>query len=72
MAEKHETVKLVRDAISRLSPEAREVVMLRDIEGYSYEEISEITGLGIGTVKSRINRARSQLREMLKEVYDVK
>lgn len=63
--EKRETARAVRDAIARLSPEAREVVELRDIEGYTYEEIAEMTGLEIGTVKSRLNRARNQLRELL-------
>ncbi|MBQ2765733.1 MAG: sigma-70 family RNA polymerase sigma factor [Clostridia bacterium] len=70
MSEKRETVRLVRDAIAKLSPDAREVVELRDIQGYSYEEIAEMTGLGIGTVKSRLNRARSHLRELLAAVHD--
>ena len=69
MAEVRERVKIVRDAIARLSPEAREVVELRDIEGYSYEAISEMTGLEIGTVKSRLNRARRHLKQLLLEVY---
>ncbi len=69
MAEKREQIKLVRDAIARLSPEAREVVELRDIEGYSYEVISEMTGLEVGTVKSRLNRARLRLKELILEVY---
>ncbi len=68
MLEKRETVNAVREAISRLSPEAREVVELRDIDGFSYEEIAEMTGLEIGTVKSRLNRARAQLRAMLAEI----
>lgn len=70
MFEKHETVRLVRDAITKLSPEAREVVELRDIEGYSYDEIAEMTGIEIGTVKSRLNRARGHLRELLAAVRD--
>lgn len=70
MFEKHETVRLVRDAITKLSPEAREVVLLRDIEGYSYDEIAAMTGLEIGTVKSRLNRARGHLRELLAAVRD--
>ena len=44
---------------------ADEVILLRDIEGYSYEEIAEMLTLEIGTVKSRINRARKQLRNFL-------
>lgn len=63
-----ETVTAVRSAIERLSGEQREVIMLRDIEGYSYEEISDMLGLEIGTVKSRLNRARNHLKELLKEL----
>ena len=52
-----------------LSAEQREVVRLRDIEGYSYEEISEMLDIEIGTVKSRLNRARLNLKQMLAPVY---
>jgi len=65
--ETSETVQAVRRAIASLSSEQREVIILRDIEGYSYEEIAEMLGLGIGTVKSRINRARANLKELLAE-----
>jgi RNA polymerase sigma-70 factor (ECF subfamily) len=47
----------------------REVVILRDIQGLSYEEIAEITNLSIGTVKSRINRGRKHLQNLLKNIY---
>lgn len=67
MTEKREVINNVRSAIARLSPEAREVVELRDIQGFSYDEIAEMTGLEVGTVKSRLNRARGQLRELLLE-----
>ncbi|SVC36052.1 uncharacterized protein METZ01_LOCUS288906, partial [marine metagenome] len=46
----------------------RTVVILRDIQELSYEEISKIVEVPLGTVKSRINRARLQLQEMLKEL----
>jgi len=48
-----------------LSEDFREVVVLRDIQQLSYEEISEIADLPMGTVKSRINRGRAQLQELL-------
>jgi len=64
-AERNETVRAVREAIERLSPDQKEVIILRDIEGYSYESISDMLGLEIGTVKSRINRARLHLKELL-------
>jgi RNA polymerase sigma-70 factor (ECF subfamily) len=54
---------IVERAIAQLEPEFREVLMLRDVEDLSYEEIAEITGLADGTVKSRIHRARSQLKQ---------
>lgn len=62
---KNETSAAVRSAINRLSDEQREIIMLRDIEGYSYDEISSMLSLEIGTVKSRLNRARGNLREIL-------
>lgn len=65
--EQNEAVRMVRDGISRLSPEQREVILLRDIEGYTYEEISEMLRLEIGTVKSRLNRARCNLRQIIEK-----
>lgn len=62
---KKERIEAVREAIAALSPDHREVIVLRDIEGYSYDEISEILDLEIGTVKSRINRARQIIKETL-------
>ena len=47
----------------------REVVVLRDVQELSYEEIAQITALPMGTVKSRINRGRRKLQELLREVY---
>jgi RNA polymerase sigma-70 factor (ECF subfamily) len=54
---------IVQSAILELEPSFRECLVLRDVEELSYEQIEEITGLPIGTVKSRIHRARAQLRE---------
>jgi RNA polymerase sigma-70 factor (ECF subfamily) len=55
----------VQWAISQLEPDARMVVVLRDIEGLSYEEIVGITELAEGTVKSRLHRAREKLADLL-------
>ena len=66
--EQREDVRMVREAISRLSDEQREIVMLRDIEGYTYEEIAEMLKTEIGTVKSRLNRARNNLRAIISEI----
>lgn len=65
MAELNEEQRAVRIAISELSAEHREIITLSDIEQLSYEEISEILKCPIGTVKSRLNRARSALKKKL-------
>ena len=61
--------EIIQKALLKVKPVYREVVILRDIDGLSYEEISEITNLSIGTVKSRINRGRRHLQELLKNIY---
>jgi RNA polymerase sigma-70 factor (ECF subfamily) len=61
--------QIIQDALLKVKEVFREVVILRDIQGLSYEEISEITGLNEGTVKSRINRGRAKLQELLKDIY---
>lgn len=50
-------------ALSRLDPAQRAVIVLCDMQGHSYQEISEILGISVGTVKSRLHRARQALRE---------
>ncbi|MHB8985846.1 MAG: sigma-70 family RNA polymerase sigma factor, partial [Eubacteriales bacterium] len=55
----------IRQALESLSREHKAVLVLRDMEGYSYEEIARITQCSLGTVKSRINRARQAMREQL-------
>jgi RNA polymerase sigma-70 factor (ECF subfamily) len=57
--------RLIQKAIDALPPKQKLVVVLRDIEGKSYEEIVGITGFKPGTVKSKLSRARQQLREAL-------
>ena len=60
-----ETQQLVRTAIAQLSEEYRTVLVLKEMEGLRYEEIAEVVNCPIGTVRSRIHRARSELRETL-------
>lgn len=55
----------IEQGIARLSVDQRLALTLCDVHGYAYEEISELTGMPMGTVKSRINRARAKLREHL-------
>ena len=60
----------IQDAIQQLSPRFRQVIILREIEELSYEEISKIINAPLGTVKSRVNRARNALQEYLKDILE--
>lgn len=64
-AERNELHRLLETAIGALPEEQRVAIVLCDIHGYAYEEIAEMTEQPIGTVKSRISRARSKLRDSL-------
>jgi RNA polymerase sigma-70 factor (ECF subfamily) len=55
----------VRQAISQLPPEFREIILLREFEELSYQEIADVLNCPIGTVMSRLGRARSKLRLLL-------
>jgi RNA polymerase sigma-70 factor (ECF subfamily) len=57
---------LVRTALSQLADEFREVLILKEMDDMKYEEIAEIVGCPIGTVRSRIHRARAELRAKLR------
>jgi RNA polymerase sigma-70 factor (ECF subfamily) len=60
-----EAREAIGTALDQLEPEAREVVVLRDIEGLTAAEVAEVTGLSVAAVKSRLHRARAALREHL-------
>lgn len=62
--------EIIKDAVNQLSEKFKIVIILRDIQEISYEEISGIIGVPIGTVKSRINRARLQLQVELKHLRE--
>jgi RNA polymerase sigma factor (sigma-70 family) len=63
-----EATKLrVREALEALPLENRTVIILRELDGFSYKEISEIVGVPIGTVMSRLSRARQQLANLLQQ-----
>jgi RNA polymerase sigma-70 factor, ECF subfamily len=60
------TIALVRAALEQLPVDFREAIVLREIEGLSYREIAEVAGVPIGTVMSRLARARERLQTILK------
>ena len=57
--------RLVQQALGELSDELREAIVLKEVEQMSYEEIAEVVGIPLGTVRSRIHRARMELRQKL-------
>ncbi len=65
----HELGARLQDALAELSPEHRAVILLREVEGRSYEEIAEIAGCTLGTVMSRLFYARKKLQALLSDVY---
>jgi RNA polymerase sigma factor (sigma-70 family) len=60
----------IQEALMKVPPVFREAVVLRDIEGLAYEEIAEICNVELGTVKSRINRGRAILQQLLRDLYE--
>ena len=62
--------EIIHREIDELSPKFREVIVLRDVQQLSYEEISQIVNIPLGTVKSRVNRGRLKLQEKLKHILE--
>lgn len=71
MAESHETADRIFVSMLELPLDFRVVIFLRDVEGFSYREIAEILELELGTVKSRLARARAQLCSKLEPIQPV-
>ncbi len=72
-ADDFERLKLqetMQEVLNLISPDHRLVIVLKDIEGMSQEEISETLNCSVGTVKSRLSRARAHLRDLLRPVYN--
>lgn len=63
--DREERIQTVRRAIAALPPEQREILILRDLNGYSYAQLAEMLSLEDGTVRSRLNRARQNLKKIL-------
>ena len=68
VAANKELSEIVVDALMKLREEQRAVVVLRDIEGMNYAQIAEVLDIELGTVRSRLSRARSNLREIIEAV----
>jgi RNA polymerase sigma-70 factor (ECF subfamily) len=68
--EQAEQEKRVQQALQRLSPEHRAVLILKDMEGQKYETMAEVLQVPIGTIRSRLHRARLELRELLEKDDD--
>jgi RNA polymerase sigma-70 factor, ECF subfamily len=68
--EQHERAAQVRSALAALDPNHRAILVLREIDGCHYEAIAEILDVPLGTVRSRLHRARMELRELLKAVVE--
>lgn len=66
--ESEETQLLVREALDQLGPDYRDALIMKELEGLRYDEIAQIQNCPIGTVRSRIHRARQELREKLARV----
>lgn len=66
-AERLELARALEVALHKLPDEQRVVVVLSDVHGYAYEEIATITGVSLGTIKSRLSRGRARLREVLRQ-----
>ncbi len=71
LGHKHDTKRILNEALCKLGEKQRSLVLLKDYEGYSYEEIGQITGLNESQVKVYLHRARLQLREYIVKVENV-
>jgi len=69
LVQKQQTKQLVQEALQKLSPELREAVILRDLQDMDYREIAQVLKVPEGTVKSRINRGRTELARLLQRTY---
>ncbi|MCB2182217.1 MAG: sigma-70 family RNA polymerase sigma factor [Desulfobulbaceae bacterium] len=69
LLQRKNTVNLVRSTINSMGKTEKEILLLRDLQELSYDEISTILDIPLGTVKSKLNRARTSLKDRLKKFY---
>ena len=70
--ESKQTGQMVQACLKRLSPKLRAVIVLKELEGLSYEEIAVVMEISLGTVKSRMSRARQELTALIKKITEQK
>jgi len=70
-AQQHELNQAIQDCIQALKPDQRITLVMSDVEGFSYQEIADSVGAQLGTVKSRLSRARASLRNCLQAVQEL-
>lgn len=71
VVQQRELQRAIQDCINALNPEQRLVLVLSDVQGMTYQEIAETTALNLGTVKSRLSRARKAMRACLQAVQEL-
>jgi RNA polymerase sigma-70 factor (ECF subfamily) len=70
-AVRRNTASILSTALAQVTPDQRTAILLYDVEGYDYQEIADMTGVSLGTVKSRIHRGRLALRDRLADRMDL-
>jgi RNA polymerase sigma-70 factor, ECF subfamily len=68
--ERAERDMLIQEALNSLAPDHRAVVVMKEFDGLRYEQIADLLGIPVGTVRSRLHRARCELREQLRGLID--
>ena len=63
----HELQKEIQELLQKLPPKQRAIIVMRDLQGFSYEEMAETFQVSLGTIKSRLSRARSRLRDLYRQ-----
>ena len=70
-AMRNNAARVLSQALAQVTPDQRAAIVLYDVEGYDYQEIAEMTGVSLGTVKSRIHRGRLALRDLLEDEMEL-
>jgi RNA polymerase sigma-70 factor (ECF subfamily) len=70
--ERQEQLQQLKDALDRLSSEHRAILVMREIDGLDYDAIAQVLDIAVGTVRSRLHRARSQLKDELERASSQK